>query len=157
MASLDFVGSYSCSLDNKNRVNIPANIRKVLTPEAQDTIVITRGIEGDNLIAYPLDVWARISRGLRSLNPFDSEFNDFIRIFAGNAYNAKFDSQGRIMLPEYILKIGGIKKDLLIIGSLNKFEIWNPEIFDEFQNKRKINYQKLATRIPQNILLGEEG
>ncbi|HID38700.1 MAG TPA: division/cell wall cluster transcriptional repressor MraZ [Calditrichaeota bacterium] len=155
MVAPDFVGRYYCSLDNKNRFNIPANIRKVFTPEAQDTIVFTRGMEGQNLYAYPLDAWNRITRGLRALNPFDTSANDFIRIFAGDAYNARFDGQGRVMLPEYILKIGQIKRDLLIIGALNKLEIWNPEIFAEFEKQKEKNLKDLAQKLPPTLSFGD--
>ncbi|HGY57287.1 MAG TPA: hypothetical protein ENK44_16385 [Caldithrix abyssi] len=151
MVPLDFVGNYLCSLDTKNRFNLPANLRKAFIPEAQDTLVFTRGMEGKNLYAYPLNEWHRITRGLRSLNPFDTSANDFIRVFAGDAFNARFDSQGRLMLPEYILKIGQIKKDLLIIGALNKLEVWNPDIYAEFAKERQKPIAKMAADLPKTM------
>jgi MraZ protein len=51
-----FKGSYEYSVDNKGRVNIPARLRKYVSPEANDTFVITRGYDAC-LFVYPLDVW----------------------------------------------------------------------------------------------------
>lgn len=147
MSSLDFVGKFRCSLDNKNRVNIPSAIRKVFAPEAADTIVFTPGLEGNNLYAYPLNEWKRLTRGLRSLNPFDTTASDFIRNFAGDAHNAKMDGQGRIMLPEYVLTTGKIDKEILIIGALTKLEIWNPEVYEAYSKKQTKSLADLAQQI----------
>ena len=147
MASLDFLGNYTCPMDDKNRVNIPSAIRKAIAPEAESTIVITPGLEGHNLYAYPLDEWKRLTQHLRSLGHFDTSASDFIRSFAGEAYNAKMDSQGRIMLPQYIVEIGKIQKEILIIGTIRKLEIWNPQVLAEYKAKQTKSLKELAQGI----------
>lgn len=147
MASLDFVGKYKSSLDIKNRFNIPSSIRKVLVPEAEETFVFAPGLEGMNLYAYPLNEWKRLTSSLKSVNPFDTSVNEFLRTFAGDAHNATMDGQGRVMLPEYILKLGQIKKEILIIGTLTKLEIWNPQVYEQYQSERRKSLQDLAKGI----------
>ena len=150
MASLDFVGKFVCSLDSKKRVNIPSGIRRVFSPEAEDTIVFAPGLEGKNLYANPLTEWKRLTKSLRSLNPFDISASDFIRNFAGEAHNAKMDGQGRILLPDYILKLGQIDNEILIIGAITKLEIWNPEIYKEFRAQQKMSLAEIASQINFN-------
>lgn len=146
MVVLDFAGEYRCSLDIKNRLHVPASLRKQMSAEAEDTLVITSGFEGINLYAYPLNEWQRLTKLLRTLNPFEKNTRDFIRQFVGVAFYAVLDNQGRTMLPERILKMGKIEKDLLIFGSLTKLEIWNPDIYDTYKAEN-FNLTDLAEKI----------
>jgi len=157
MAVLDFAGEFNCSLDIKNRVNIPSNLRKLFVPEAEDTLVITRGFEGINLYAYPLNEWQRLTKVLRTLNPLEKKTRDFIRQFVGVAFYASLDSQGRTMIPERILKIGKIEKDLLIIGSLTKLEIWNPKVYEKYFTEDNLSLTDLAEQISFTDMFYEKG
>lgn len=157
MAIMDFAGEYKCSLDNKKRVNIPSNVRKIFVPEAENTIVFTRGFEGVNLYAYPLNEWQRLTKILRTLNPLEKKTRDFIRLFVGVAFYATMDSQGRVMIPERILKMGKIEKDLLIIGSLSKIEIWNPKIYNDYLVKEDLSLTDLAEKISFKDMFFNEG
>lgn len=132
MAVYDFTGKYSCALDSKNRVNIPAGIRKMFSSEAENTLVFAPGFDSPSLDAYPLNEWQQLTKKLRKLNPLEKNTRMFIRSFVGDAHTATMDGQGRIMIPERILKLAGIEHDMLMIGALNKFEIWNPEIYERF-------------------------
>lgn len=157
MAIMDFAGEYKCSLDNKKRVNIPSNVRKIFVPEAENTIVFTRGFEGVNLYAYPLNEWQRLTKILRTLNPLEKKTRDFIRLFVGVAFYATMDSQGRVMIPERILKMGKIEKDLLIIGSLSKLEIWNPKVYNDYLVKEDLSLTDLAEKISFKDMFFDEG
>ncbi len=157
MAVIDFAGEFYCTLDSKNRVNIPSGVRKMFVPEAQNTLVFTRGFEMENLYAYPLNEWKRLTNKLRTLNPFEKKTRDFIRLFVGGAYVATMDGQGRVMIPERILKVGKIEKDLLLLGSLNKIEIWNPEIYEAYLEKEKLNLTDLAEDISFADMFFEKG
>ncbi len=157
MAIMDFAGEYKCSLDNKKRVNIPSNVRKIFVPEAENTIVFTSGFEGVNLYAYPLNEWQRLTKILRTLNPLEKKTRDFIRLFVGVAFYATMDSQGRVMIPERILKMGKIEKDLLIIGSLSKIEIWNPKIYNDYLAKEDLSLTDLAEKISFKDMFFDEG
>ncbi len=157
MSEMDFSGEFYCSLDAKNRVSIPAGVRKMLVPEAQNTLVLTRGFEMENLYAYPLNEWKRLTAKLRTLNPFEKKTRDFIRLFVGVAFVASMDGQGRVMIPERILKMGQIEKDLLLMGSLNKVEIWNPKVYENYLKKENINLTSLAEEISFTDMFFEKG
>ncbi len=157
MAIMDFAGEYICSLDNKNRVNIPSSIRKIILPEADNTLVFTSGFEGINLYAYPLNEWQRLTKKLRTLNPLDKNTRDFIRLFVGVAYYANMDGQGRVMMSERILKMGKLDGELLIIGSLTKLEIWNPKVYDEYLQKQDLNLSDLAEKMSFKDMFFDEG
>ncbi len=159
MAITEFAGEFYCSLDSKNRVSIPSGIRKVFVPEAENTIVFTRGFEMENIYAYPLNEWQRLTKKLRTLNPLEKKTRDFIRLFVGVAHTATMDSQGRVMIPERILKMGKIEKDLLLIGSLTKFEIWNPDVYynDYLKRDDHLNLTELAEQIEFRDMFFDNG
>ncbi|HLX12368.1 MAG TPA: MraZ N-terminal domain-containing protein, partial [Bacteroidota bacterium] len=51
-----FKGSYTYSVDSKGRINIPAKLRKYVSPDANDTFIVTRGFE-KCLFVFPADEW----------------------------------------------------------------------------------------------------
>jgi len=157
MAVHDFAGEYLCSMDSKNRVNIPSSVRKIIVPEAENTLVFTRGFEGQNLYAYPMNEWKRLTSKLRTLNPLDKNTRDFIRLFVGVAFYAVMDSQGRVMIPERILKMGQIEKELMIIGSLTKLEIWSPDVYGKYLKTENLNLSDLTQKMSFTDMFFDEG
>ena len=142
----DFSGEYRFSLDSKKRVNIPSGIRKMLSPESEGTLVFTRGFEGC-VYVYANDEWKRLTLKLSALDSFNVKVRDFIRLFVGPAYKTTMDSQGRVLLPENILNMAQIDKELLLLGSLNKWELWNPDIYNKYMQQNNPSMENLAQEI----------
>ena len=141
-----FKGLYQYSLDSKGRVNIPARFRKVLCPEAQETFVITRGLEGC-LFVYPLDEWNRIEKKLKNLSMTQKDNRLFVRLLISHATEVAYDRQGRIAVPAYLAEIARIEKDVLIIGALDRIEIWSPKVYDEYISESPETFESVAEKI----------
>ena len=146
MSTFEFSGEFNLTLDPKKRINIPAGIRKELPPESDGKLVFTRGFEGC-VFMYPGSEWKRLTERLNTLNSFDLNVRNFIRLFVGPAKKIVMDSQGRVLLPEPILNMASIEKDILIQGSLNKWEIWNPEFYDNYLKSNNVKIETLAETI----------
>lgn len=142
----DFSGEYRFTLDAKKRINIPSGIRKMLTPESDGALVFTRGFEGC-VYVFPYDEWKRLTHKLNSLDSFNVKVRDFIRMFIGPAHKITMDSQGRVLLPDSILDMAKIEKDILLLGSLNKWELWSPKIFDKYIKDNSPSLESLAQEI----------
>ncbi len=141
-----FKGQFRYTLDKKGRINIPAKFRKAISPDANEKFVITRGLE-DCIYAYPLDEWNKIEEKLRQLSTNQKDNRLFIRMTTSYASESQFDKQGRIAIPPYLIDLAKIKKDILIIGTLNKLEIWNPETYEEYIKNNRKSYEELAENI----------
>jgi len=128
-----FFGQYSYSIDTKGRVNVPAKFRQVLSEENDKTFIITRG-EERCIRVYPLVVWEEIVEGLSKLSAVSPNNRHFIRKTTRYASIVQYDSQGRIMLTKPLIDYAGLDKDVFIIGTLNKFEIWNPDTLDQIDS-----------------------
>tara|TARA_B000000460_G_C21282678_1_gene292393 strand:- start:17 stop:481 length:465 start_codon:yes stop_codon:yes gene_type:complete len=120
-----FIGEYAYSLDSKGRVNIPAKFRQSLSADSQNTFVITRGLD-PCIWVYPLEQWKEIENNLRNLSSVKNIHRTFVRDTARYASPSTYDKQGRITLTPSLTEYAGLEKDVLIIGMINKIEIWDP-------------------------------
>ena len=145
-----FTGEYSYSIDAKGRVNIPAKFRQSLAPENDQTFVITRGIDLC-IWVYPLTAWQIIEDDLKDLSAISGINRSFIRNTVRYASSVAFDKQGRIMLSTNLLDYAQLKKDVLIIGMVNKIEIWDPNVLAKVDKQNlemdSSEYDELADKI----------
>jgi MraZ protein len=142
----DFSGEFRFTLDAKKRISIPSGIRKMLPPESEGSLVFTRGFEGC-VYVYPNDEWKRLTHKLNALDSFNVKVRDFIRLFVGPAFKTTMDIQGRVLLPDYILEMAKIEKEILLIGSLNKWELWSPAVFEKYIKENNPSLERLAQEI----------
>ena len=147
---ISFTGEYHNSLDQKNRVNIPAKFRKALDPINDRTFVLTRGFD-PCLILYPLEDWSQVEAQLKSLSSIKGQHRSFVRSITRYATALQYDAQGRIQLTDDLLSYSNIEKDAYIIGMINKIEIWDPVILSEQdeieKNTDNTNFDDLANKI----------
>ncbi len=141
-----FKGSYTYSVDEKGRVNLPAKLRKCVSPEANETFVITRGFE-KCLFVYPVDEWNRHEAKLRNLSSYDPEHRRFIRALLELAAESVLDAQGRLALPQELRDYASIQNEVRIIGTLDKIELWNPKIYEDYRLSQPEPYESIAARV----------
>ena len=127
---ISFTGEYHNSLDTKNRLNIPAKFRKVLDPVNDRTFVITRGFD-KCLDLYTLEDWSKVEEQLSKLSSIRGRQRSFVRSVTRYATSVQYDGQGRIQIPDSLLGYSGIKKDVAVIGMINKIELWDPNIISK--------------------------
>ena len=130
---LRFAGEYHKTLDLKNRVNIPAKFRKALNRINNKTFVITRGFD-QCLVLYPIYEWNIVEQQLSSLSSIRNKHRSFVRSIVRHASYVQYDTQGRIIVPEDLKKFSKIKKDVIIIGMINKIELWSLDNIEKHDN-----------------------
>ena len=135
-----FIGEYHYSLDSKGRVNIPAKFRQSLSKENENTFIATRG-QDPCIWVYPLAEWKKIELELRNLSSVSGIHRTFVRQIARSATPSTRDKQGRIMINPSLISYASIGKEALIIGMINKIEIWNVDILDKV-DKENLNNEK---------------
>ena len=145
-----FTGEFSYSLDNKGRLNIPAKFRNVLSKENQRSFVVTRGMD-TCIWAYPHQIWLTIEDELRKLSSLSRTNRSFIRSTVRYASTVQYDKQGRIALSQNLIDYAQLKNNALIIGVVNKIEIWNPKLLEnvekDFHNIKSSEFDELANQI----------
>jgi MraZ protein len=147
-----FKGSYLHSIDNKGRINLPAKLRKYVSPDANDTFIVTRGFE-KCIVIYPLDEWSIYEKTIRDLPTSDPGSRFVTRVLLQYAQECQLDAQARIMLPQQLISFAGIQNDALILGVLERIEIWNPELYDTYVREQQESYAEIAEKVFQNHTL----
>ncbi len=122
-----FLGSYRHSLDAKGRVSLPAPFRHDTDAEA---FVLIRAHE-DSLTLYPEDAWREVASELQEMLRRRPEYRHQILRLTGNAHRIVPDGQGRILIPDRLRQEAQLEGEVLIVGALEKIEIWNPEWFEK--------------------------
>jgi MraZ protein len=141
-----FKGQYENAIDEKGRVAIPAKMRRVLHPEAAETFTATRGFE-KCVFLYPLDRWEEMEGEFMQLNPYQREARDFVRTITRWAEDVSLDKQGRIVLPKRLMEFAGLTSEAVIIGSLDRIEVWDPQAFEAYLNEAPGDYESIAERV----------
>ncbi len=141
-----FKGSYTYSVDDKGRVSLPAKMRKCVSPEANVTFIITRGFE-KCLFVYPNDEWGKIEANLRSLSSYDPEHRRFVRTFLEPAVESQFDVQFRLSIPQELREYANIQGEVRIIGALERIELWNPQMYEEYKSNQSESYETIAAKV----------
>src|SRR5260221_109268 len=99
------LGQHEHSLDDKNRLTLPARLRE----ELGDRVVVTAGLDGC-LYAYAHDEWERQVLRIRELDPLSRESRMMQRYFFAHAVTADLDRQGRMGLPASPPETAGIDR-----------------------------------------------
>jgi MraZ protein len=141
-----FKGSYMYSVDEKGRVNLPSKLRKYVSPDTNDTFVLTRGFE-KCLFVYPIDEWNKMEENLRNLSGYDPEHRRFIRALLELASESQLDAQSRLSIPQELREYANIESEVRIIGTLDKIELWNPQIYDEYRTSQPESYESIAAKV----------
>jgi len=123
-----FKGTYRHRIDGKGRVPVPAAFRKALG--AEDRLVVTQ--LDQCLAVYAPVEWRKLETQLAALPAFSKQVKALTRLLASRASDCEIDVQGRILLPTPLRAAVGLGRDAVVIGVLNRFEVWAPETWDGF-------------------------
>jgi transcriptional regulator MraZ len=125
-----FKGTYEHRIDPKGRVPVPAEFRRALGLGGVTALVVT--LLDECLAVYPPAEWDRLEAQLRALPAFSRPVKALTRLLASRAADCELDQQGRILLPAGLREAAGLRQEAVIIGVLNRFEVWSPERWSGF-------------------------
>jgi MraZ protein len=123
-----FKGTYRHRIDPKGRLPVPAVFRRAL--DRDPAVVVT--LLDQCLAVYPPTEWARLEAQLHALPAFAKQVKALTRLLLSRAADCEIDVQGRILLPPALREAAGLGRDAVVVGVLNRFEIWSPESWDGF-------------------------
>ena len=141
-----FKGRYNYSVDEKGRIALPAKLRKNVASSAKGNFVITRGFE-KCLYVYPQDEWNTLEQNVRNLSFLDAKQRNLNRTLFQWAADSQLDSQSRITVQQELLDYAGIKNEVIVLGVLDRIEIWSPSVYDEFQKIQPVTYETVAEQV----------
>ncbi len=117
-----FIGEYQHNLDSKGRMAVPVKFRSGLVGGA----IVTRGLD-HCLFVFSKPEWDILAKKLVALPLAQANSRAFTRLMLAGAMDTEIDSQGRILLPDYLRKYADLKKEVVVAGLYSRIEIWNED------------------------------
>lgn len=141
-----FKGRHTYAVDDKGRIAIPLKLRKNIAPASKKKFVVTRGLERC-LYLYPQDEWSKVEQFARSLSIMDASQRDFVRALFQWADDVDPDGQFRIALSQELKQYAGIENEVVILGVLDRIEIWSPSVLAEHEQNQSPAYETVAKQV----------
>ncbi len=140
-------GTYELSIDAKNRVSIPFAIRRKLSEERDGhSFYVVPGRRRGTLSLYAEKYYERLRGDL----PPDDSLSDEAYAYRQFEYSQSAlldpDSQGRVLLPERLLKRAGLGKEVVLIAVRDHLELWKREDFEAFEQGMWPEYPEQRSR-----------
>jgi MraZ protein len=138
-----FLSCYENRLDTKGRISVPAAFRSSLNSENFAGVVLYRSFTHNCIEGVSMSRMEKIANAADKMEMFDGELDDLSALVFADARPLAFDSTGRIIVPEDLLKHANIKDTALFVGRGNSFQIWNPKDFENVQQNSLNRLQKI--------------
>ena len=147
---INLIGTYECTVDNKGRIMIPAQLKKQLDGVTSDPFIIKRSVFQNCLELFPFSEWKLMMDKVNKLNRFIKKNNDFIRMYTAGVKSVDLDSNGRILVPKDLISISKLKKHVVLSSSINIIEVWDKDEYEKNINDPKIDFAKLTEDVMGN-------
>lgn len=147
-----FTGTYLYKIDNKGRVALPLRLKKFVSKEAENHFSLLYEID-KCIVIYPNDIWMKKIEDFSKFPEYDEEAAYVRREIAGRVFEVEMDKQSRILLPTKLMDFAGLQKDsdVLILGNINKIELWNPEEYERYKQAFQKPFGETLRRVLNNL------
>ena len=137
-----FIGEFQHNIDAKGRIALPAKFRAKLTGGA----IITRGIDHCLFVLTNKD-WEALAQKLIALPLSQANSRAFVRLMLSGAADVELDTQGRILIPDYLRKYAGLGKEAKVTGVYNRMEIWDTKAWNDYKSKTEAGSEEIAEKL----------
>lgn len=136
------LGEFRHNLDTKGRVAVPAKFREKMSGGA----IITRGLD-NCLFLFDAKEWQTLAEKLVALPLAQANSRAFARLMLAGAMDVEVDSQGRILIPDYLRNYAELKKEVVLAGLYSRVEIWDKEIWERYKDKTESSSEEIAEKL----------
>ena len=123
-----FRGNHPTRVDEKGRLKIPAEFKRVIDEKYGQQFYIT-SLDGKVAQVYPFEEWERIEQKLAALPTFDQTKKKFLGTTGYWGQQVEVDGQGRLLLPQLLREAAQLKGDVAVVGYQKYLEVRNLEAY----------------------------
>jgi MraZ protein len=142
-----FSGKYYYTLDPKGRVIVPAPFREIISSNYNHKLYIVNAAFDKCLHVYPQEEWSRLEEKVRQLPKMREEVRFFMRRVIASAQEVEMDKQGRILVPAAHREDAGLATDIVIVGQIEKIELWDRKEWDVVVDPSKIDKRTVEEKL----------
>ena len=133
-----FIGRYYHTLEENGRVSLPKDFRDIETEW-----VVTRGLDG-GLFLYRAQDFQEELQKLTERTFTRKAHRDFVRLMANDARAISADQNGRVSLPEYLIEFAKLQKQVVVVGSYSRVELWDRDLYHQYLEKIETEAETIA-------------
>lgn len=141
-----YYGEAHTALDEKGRLAVPMQFRRVMETMDHDTWFITRGYD-DSLFLFHKERWDKLIDEEIPNDTLNPSILDFRRFLVGSAMKVKVDRQGRLSVPQYLREYAGVDRDGVLLGMQDHLQLWSESNWREFNRRQAAEYKKMAAEL----------
>jgi MraZ protein len=130
------------TIDAKGRVIIPSRFKNILKADKVYGVMVSN--KDDCLYAYAFSQWEKVESKILSAKT--SAMGEFRRFFLGNSSECMCDKQDRILIPKSLREYANLEKDIVLVGNLDRFEIWARDQWDKINKEMEQKLKKEEVR-----------
>jgi MraZ protein len=119
-----FRGNHPTRVDEKGRLKVPAEFKRVIDEKYGTQFYIT-SLDGKVAQIYPFEEWERIEQKLASLSTFNPTKKKFLARVNYWGQQVEMDGQGRLLIPQLLRENATIKGEVAVLGNLTYLEVRN--------------------------------
>jgi MraZ protein len=134
--------SYKHGVDEKRRVQVPAKWRPAKSGVELTIVIWPKAKEGPCLRALPPEKMADLMQEIDAMPSSDPNKVVLKRFIGSKSVQVTLDTVGRICLPEEMAKAAGITDQAVLVGLLDRFEIWSPDRYEKVMASDEIMAQE---------------
>jgi MraZ protein len=125
-----FRGNHPTRVDEKGRLKVPAEFKRVIDEKYAQRFYIT-SLDGIAAQIYPFEEWERIEQKLASLSTFNPTKKKFLNRTNYYGQVVEMDGQGRLLVPQTLREAAHIRGEVAVLGNLTYLEVRNMEALDK--------------------------
>ena len=134
----DFRGEFHHQLDDKSRLSIPRKFATRIKSEEEGRVVLTRGIDSC-IWVYPHSLFDKLFEQIKGFSLFDPNAQRFLNTFFSGTHEDTLDKASRIIIPKSLKDYANITKDVVLVGSVGRIQLWSLENWEQHLTDNKDN------------------
>lgn len=148
-----FLSTYANKVDRKGRVSVPASFRAALAAQScagsSPGVVLFRSSTHDCLEGFAFAAMEELASRLDHYDLFSNAQDDLATTIFAEAVQCPFDADGRIVIPDHLLKHAGIDEQAMFVGLGRKFQIWNAAAYEKRREQARREVKDKALTLPR--------
>jgi len=139
-----FRGNHPTRVDEKGRLKVPAEFKRVIDEKYAQKFYIT-SLDGIVAQVYPFEEWERIEQKLASLSTFNPTKKKFLNRVNYYGQVVEMDGQGRLLVPQTLRESAQIRGEVAVLGNLTYLEVRNMEALDREIKEQAFSDEDIKT------------
>jgi MraZ protein len=125
------------------RLAVPKRIRDALECRTGEVLYVTPGTDR-SLAIYGEKAFSALAEKLAQASPARQDVRAFLRLFYAQAQQVEVDSQGRVRIPAELAALGGLEKEVVLLGVQDHLEIWSADQWKNYFDQKQPHFDEIA-------------